>query len=233
MSRGDHIANTRLGRLFRGQTAIDFYGHRRIGLIVAVTVLVVTIVSLGTRGLNLGLDFEGGVAWDVPAGEEFGVDEAADVLSADGVSPSGAKIQLRSSETDDLVTVQVEELPAEQIERLTNDFAEAAGVSTDEISFSFTSSTWGSEITEAAVRALIIFLLVVALFISIRFEWRMALAALTAMAHDVVVTVGAYSVFQLRSWLGCCANIPTARTPSPARSWARPWRPISRCWAPP
>ncbi len=196
MSRGDHIAKSRFGRLFRGQTAIDFYGHRRIGLVVAIIVVVVTSVSLLTRGLNLGLDFEGGVAWDVPASEEFGVDEAEDVLSSEGVSPAGAKIQLRSSESDDLVTVQVEELPTEQIERLTASFADAAGVEIADISFSFTSSTWGSEITEAAVRALIIFLAIVALFISIRFEWRMALAALTAMAHDVIATVGVYSVFQ-------------------------------------
>ena len=56
MSRGDHIAATGLGRMYRGQTAIDFYGKRRIGMIVAVVVILVTFVSLFTRGLNLGLD---------------------------------------------------------------------------------------------------------------------------------------------------------------------------------
>ena len=79
---------------------------------------------------------------------------------------------------------------------LTANFAGAAGVTVDEVSFSFTSSTWGGEITNAAVRALVIFLVLVAIFISIRFEWRMAVAALAAMAHDVIVTVGFYSLFQ-------------------------------------
>ena len=149
-----------------------------------------------TQGLNLGLDFEGGDAWDIPASETFGVDEAADVLIANDVSTSGARIQLRSSETSDVVTVQVKELPRDQAAAVTAGFAEAAGVTVNEISFSFTSSTWGAEITDKAIRALVIFLLVVALFISVRFEWRMALAAIAAMVNDVIVAVGVYSVFQ-------------------------------------
>jgi preprotein translocase subunit SecF len=196
MSRGDQIATSGLGRLYRGQTAIDFYGKRRISLIVALAVLVVTIGSLWFRGLNLGLDFEGGDAWDIPASEQFGVDEAQDVLSANDVSTTGAKIQIRSSDSDDFVTVQVEELPTAQAEQVTADFAEAAGVEVQDISFSFTSSTWGSEITEKAVRALVIFLVLVSIFISLRFEWRMAASALVAMVHDVLLTVGVYALFQ-------------------------------------
>ena len=81
MSRGDQIASTGLGRMFRGQTAIDFYGKRRVGLVVAVIVVVVTFGALFTRGLNLGLDFEGGDAWDIPASETFTTDDAATVRS--------------------------------------------------------------------------------------------------------------------------------------------------------
>lgn len=196
MSELDHIQRTRFGRLYHGQTAIDFYGRRRVGLIVAVVVVVVTVLSLFTRGLNLGLDFEGGEAWDIPASEEFGVDEAVDVLDENGISTAGAKVQRRTSESSDVVTVQLEVLPRETSALLTEEFAAAAGVETQDISFSFTSATWGGEITDAAVRALVIFLIIVSIFISLRFEWRMAVAALAAMAHDVVITVGVYSVFQ-------------------------------------
>jgi preprotein translocase subunit SecF len=195
MSRGDHIASTALGRLFRGQTAIDFYAKRRVGLIVAVIVVVVTVLSIFTRGLNLGLDFEGGDAWDVPASDSFGVDQASDVLEENGISTTGARIQRRSSDSTDLVTVQIEEVTTAEADTLTNAFAVAAGVEFEEVNFSFTSSTWGGEITNAALRALFIFLIIVSIFISIRFEWRMALAALAAMVHDVVLVVGAYSVF--------------------------------------
>ena len=196
MTLDTSVSTTGLGRLFRGQTAIDFYGKRKVGLILAVIAVIVTFGSLFAQGLNLGLDFEGGDAWDIPASEAFGVDEATDVLQANDVSTTGARIQLRSSETSDVVTVQVEELPREQAEVVTADFAEAAGVTVEDISFSFTSSTWGAEITEKAVRALVIFLVVVAVFISVRFEWRMALAAIAAMVNDVIVAVGVYSVFQ-------------------------------------
>ncbi len=196
MTLDTSVSQSGIGRMFRGQTAIDFYGKRKVGLILAVLAVVVTFGSLLTQGLNLGLDFEGGDAWDIPASETFGVDEAIDVLNANDVSTSGARIQLRSSETSDVVTVQVEELPREQAAAVTADFAEAAGVTVEDISFSFTSSTWGAEITEKAVRALVIFLFVVAVFISLRFEWRMAVAAIAAMVNDVIVAVGVYSVFQ-------------------------------------
>ncbi|MEM8618326.1 MAG: protein translocase subunit SecF [Actinomycetota bacterium] len=195
-TRIDDIAPTGLGRLYRGQTAVDFYGRRRIGLIVAVIAVVLTVGSLLLQGLNLGLDFEGGDAWDVPASETFGVEEADAVLADNGVSTTSARIQRRTSELNDLITVQTPVLDRDVAVQITEDFAIAADVTVDDINFSFTSSTWGSDITEAAVRALIIFLVIVSIFISIRFEWRMALAALTAMAHDVLVTVGVYSLFQ-------------------------------------
>ncbi len=198
MSRGDHIASTGLGRLYRGQTAVDFYGHRRIGLVVAIVVIVATFGSLFTRGLNLGLDFEGGQAWDVPATNGFDVDAAEDILSDNGVSTVGAKLQRRSPQgsDDDFIRIQIEEVPQATADQLSADFAAAAGVERNEVTFEFTSSSWGRDITEKAVRALVIFLIIAALFISLRFEWRMALSALVAMVHDVLATVGVYTVFQ-------------------------------------
>ncbi|WP_420450403.1 protein translocase subunit SecF [Ilumatobacter sp.] len=196
MNRPDDIASSGPGRLYRGQTAIDFYGARRFGLIAAVVIVVVTTLSLLTQGLNLGLDFEGGQAWDVPATNGFDPEAAEDVLQDNGVSIAGSKIQERASETTSLVTVQITEVSQQAADRLTEAFAEASGSTTDEVSFSFTSSSWGRDITEKAVRALVIFLAVVAVFISIRFEWRMAVAALAAMAHDVLFTVGVYTVFR-------------------------------------
>ncbi len=118
------------------------------------------------------------------------------MLRDNGVSVSGSKIQLREAEALSFVAVQIEVVPTEQAEQITADFAAAAGVEVDEISFAFTSSSWGDDITQKALRALVIFLIVVAIFISIRFEWRMAVAALAAMAHDVLLAVGVYTVFQ-------------------------------------
>jgi preprotein translocase subunit SecF len=188
------IAPTGIGRLYRGQTAIDFVGHRRIGFMISGVLILLTIVSLSTRGLNLGIDFEGGVAWDVPA-DELTIDEAEDVLSANGLDVSDARIQTRSSESGELVKVQVSDQPAEVRTAVQQDLAEAAGVDVDDVSVNAVSSSWGRDITDKAIRALVIFVVVVSIFISIRFEWRMAIAALVAMAHDVVISVGIYSLF--------------------------------------
>ena len=196
MSRADQIAPTGAGRLYRGQTAVDFYGHRRIGLIAAIVIVVVTIVSLVAQGLNLGLDFEGGQAWDVPAGENFDVDAAEQVLSDNGVDPSGAKIQQRDSDSRSVIAIQIEVVDEATAQSITDGFAAASTASADDLNFEFTSSSWGADITRSAVRALVIFLIIVAIFISIRFEWRMAIAALAAMAHDVLFAVGVYTVFQ-------------------------------------
>ena len=188
------IASTRTGRLYRGQTSFDFYGRRRIGFIFSAVLLVASAVSLVSSGLNLGIDFEGGIVWDVPA-SSFTIEDAEAILRDNGIDPSGAQIQERTSDSGGLIKIQVADQPAEVREQLRSAFAESAAVSADEISVNAVSSTWGREITEKAIRALVIFLLVVAVFISIRFEWRVALASIIAMVHDVAISVGIYSLF--------------------------------------
>jgi preprotein translocase subunit SecF len=189
------IKSSGVGRLFEGQTSIDFIGRRKVGIAISGLLLAATIVSLLTQGLNLGIDFEGGVSWDVPAAE-FTVEEAEDVLRANGLSTEGARLQERSSDSGDFVKVQVGDQPEEVGAALRQAFATAANVPIDEVNVNLVSSSWGSEITRKAVNALLIFLALVTVFISIRFEWRMAIGAIAAMVHDVLISVGIYSIFQ-------------------------------------
>jgi preprotein translocase subunit SecF len=184
------------GRLVESQTAIDFVGRRWVGITISAILIVLTVISLFTRGLNLGIDFEGGVSWDVPAANGFDAGDAEELLGDNGLSAEGARIQERSSESGTFVKVQISDQPAEVGEAMRQVFAEAAGVSTDDVNVNLVSSTWGEEITEKAVRALVIFLALVAIFIALRFEWRMAIASIVAMLHDVVISVGIYSMFQ-------------------------------------
>jgi len=146
------------------------------------------------RGLVLGIDFEGGVSWDVPAAS-LTVDDARDILSEYGISVEGAKIQERNSDSGDIIKVQVSDQPADVRVELQEAFATAAGVDRAEVSVASVSATWGAEITRKALTALVVFLALIALYISFRFEWRMALTAIVAMLHDVVVSVGIYSIF--------------------------------------
>jgi preprotein translocase subunit SecF len=189
-----HVAKTRWRRLVLGQTAIDFWGRRWVGFGISIALIVISIISLTINGLNLGLDFTGGVAWDVPA-QNLSVDDARSILGDNGIDGSEATIQERSSDSGNIIKVQVDDQPAQVRTQLQEAFAKAAGVSVNDVSVSSVSSRWGWEITKKAISALAIFLGLIALFISIRFEWRMALSAILAMIHDVLIAVGIYSVF--------------------------------------
>jgi preprotein translocase subunit SecF len=190
------IARTGVGRLFEGQTSIDFIGRRKTGLAISLTLLVATVISLFAQGLNLGIDFEGGISWDVPAINGFTVDDASSLLNDNGLSTEGARLQTRSSDSGEFIKVQVGDQPEEVGAQLRDAFAIAAGVDVDDVNVNLVSSSWGAEITNKALEALVIFIFVVAIFISLRFEWRMALAAIVAMVHDVLISVGIYSIFQ-------------------------------------
>ncbi|MEO5901672.1 MAG: protein translocase subunit SecF, partial [Ilumatobacteraceae bacterium] len=181
------------GRLYHGETSIDFYGRRWWGLGLSIALIVITFGSLAVRGLNLGIDFEGGVSYEVPA-QNFTVSQARDILSENGVNTDSAKIVERTSTAGKNILVQTEDQPLDKQQALRQALAKGAGVDEQSVSSSSVSSTWGSSITKKAVRALIIFLVLVALFIAWRFEWRMAMGAIVAMVHDVLISVGVYSV---------------------------------------
>ncbi|MSO59255.1 MAG: protein translocase subunit SecF [Ilumatobacteraceae bacterium] len=187
----------RLRRLYRGETTVDFYGRRKFGFALSLLIGVITVVSLISQGINLGIDFKGGVAWEVPASKTFGVDEARATLTANSVTAKDAKIQTLTSGIDRRIRIQVGDQPTEKIDALKQAFAKDAGVDADQVSVAAVSSTWGRSITEKALRALIVFFALVSLYIAFRFEWKMALAAIIAMVHDVLVSVGVYSLLGL------------------------------------
>ena len=182
-------------RLYNGETTFDFFGRRWWGFGLSIALVIITLGSLLVQGLNLGIDFKGGVAWEAPATGELTVDMARDVLDANNVDSDNAKIQILGSGDGERIRVQVGEQSETLRSAVQADLAEKAGVELSEVSISEVSSSWGRSITEKAIRALIVFFLLVSLYISWRFEWKMAIAAIAAMAHDVVVSVGIYSVF--------------------------------------
>lgn len=182
-----------MGRLYRGETTFNFVGRQKIGFGFSLALLVITLLSLYSRGLNLGIDFEGGVAWEVPA-TSLTIDQARAVLDKNGISTTDAKIQTLSGADGVRIRVQVGDQTPEVRVKVQEALAAAAKVTTQDVSVAAVSSSWGRTITEKALRALGVFLLVVSLYIAWRFEWKMALAAIIAMAHDVLLSVGIYSV---------------------------------------
>lgn len=181
-------------RLYRGETTFDFIGRRVIGFAISLIIVLSGAVSLLVQGLELGIDFRGGVAWEVPAGTLTDTDARA-VLDANGVESANAKIQFLTGSELQVMRVQVGDQPEETRLAVQKSFAELAKVEPQEVSVASVSSSWGRSITEKAVRALIVFFVIVSLYISWRLEWKMAITAIVAMVHDVLLSVGVYSIF--------------------------------------
>jgi preprotein translocase subunit SecF len=177
-------------RLYHGETAFDFVGRWRRWALLSGTVILIGLISLVFTGLNLGIDFKGGTSWEVKA-PGVSVNEARDALRGEGLAD--AKIQIVGS---DLLRVQQDigegtTARAKQ-ERVKETLSKLAGGS--EVSVNAVGASWGHDITRKAERALVFFFVAIALYISIRFEWKMAVAALAAVVHDILVTVGVYSL---------------------------------------
>ena len=183
-----------LGRLYHGETSFDFVGKRKLGFAFSLILVLLTLGSLFTRGLSLGIDFEGGVAWQVPSSATMDVDAARSVLNDNGIQTENAKVQTLTSGTTTSIRIQVGDQTAEVRAKVQAELATKAVVDINEVSVSSVSSSWGRSITEKAVRALIVFMVLVGIYIAWRFEWRMALAAILAMLHDVLISVGVYSL---------------------------------------
>jgi preprotein translocase subunit SecF len=186
-----------MSRLFRGETTINFYGRRNIGFIASGLLIIVTVGSLFAQGLNLGIDFKGGVAFEVPVAGTMSEAKAKEILVANKIRTDNAKIQTLTSGSTERIRIQLGDLPVETRTTIQEALAKAANATVNDVSVATVSSTWGRNITVKAINALLIFFLIVSLFIAWRFEWRMALSAIAAMVHDVGISVGVYSVFKL------------------------------------
>lgn len=178
-------------RAARGENAISFGKWWPRGLILSAVLILISLLSLFTRGLNLGIDFEGGTSWEVPAP---GVTVADARDSLEEIGEDQAKIQIVGA---DILRVQSGTSDVEVQEQVRQNLAELAGVDAAEVSVSTVGPSWGDEITRSAERALVIFLIVMLIYLSIRLEWQMAVGTVVAMVHDIVISVGVYSVFQL------------------------------------
>lgn len=182
------------GRLYRGETTIDFVGRRKWGFYFSGLLVLVSLFSFGFRGLNLGIDFEGGVSWEFST-ETVQIGDVEEILAANGIEATTAKIQELSGSDGRRLRVQTADQAEEVRLAVKQQLAERAEIESQEVSEARVSSSWGSSLTNKAVRALLVFFVLVSLFIAWRFEWKMAVAAFAAMVHDVVISVGVYSVF--------------------------------------
>jgi preprotein translocase subunit SecF len=178
-------------KLYHGDTHINFIGRSRIFFTVSALLVLVSIVSLLTRGLKLGIDFEGGVVWEVPSGGAS-IEDARSTLTDLGIND--AKVQTQDNNGTEELRIQAEPLEAAESDKVTAELAKLTDSTVDDVNFNEVGPSWGREISDKAVRALVVFLVLVTLYITLRFEWMMAIPTLVALIHDVVITAGVYSI---------------------------------------
>src|ERR1039457_68970 len=191
-------------RLYRGETTFDFVGRKRTWFTISTLIIVAGIISIILRGgLNLGIQFKGGTEWTVAA-PGVSQTQATNAMQAAGLT--SPVVQLLGQGTHQQLNVQADLnklSPNAQVaeeNRVEVALAKLTKTTPETIKNNRTQvgPTWGSQITNKAITALIIFFIVVGIYISIRFEPKMAAAAFVAMVHDILVTVGVYSLFNFQ-----------------------------------
>jgi preprotein translocase subunit SecF len=169
-------------RMYHGDTSFDIVGRRRLWFTISGVLVLVSLVSLVVPGLNFGIDFKGGAVFRVQP--ERPVTEA-EVRRA--VGPAAEVVQVTESEP-------TQELGQPEVARIRTELAELAGVERNEVSTENIGSKWGSTVSRKAVIALLVFLVVVTIYVSLRMEFKMAVAALVALLHDLIITCGIFAL---------------------------------------
>jgi preprotein translocase subunit SecF len=179
------------GKLYRGEVSYDFVGHRRRWYAVSGVILLIAVLSLIFRPLNLGVEFQGGSVFTVPTATGT-IDQARAVAAANNV-PEPVVTEVTSGSSRSL-RVQTQDLSTSGNQAMIKSLATEFNTPAETINAQIVGPSWGKEITKKAFTGLVVFLILIAVFLSLYFEWRMAVAALVALIHDLVVTIGIYSL---------------------------------------
>jgi preprotein translocase subunit SecF len=190
---------SRLGNaLYEGDVSVDFVGRRYLWYAISGVIVILAASGLYFKGLNLGIEFEGGVEYTVslPHSQvtQANVDKIRDAIS--GTDIPEAKTPIVTTSGDKAIRAQTEEMSNDETDKVIAAIADEMGVDGDsKISTQEVGASWGSQVRDRAITGLIVFLVLVVLFIWAYFrQWKMSVGAMVALAHDLVITVGVYAL---------------------------------------
>ncbi|KUL27102.1 protein translocase subunit SecF [Streptomyces regalis] len=176
-------------RLHRGEVGYDFVGNRKIWYGISILITITAIVGLAVRGLNMGIEFQGGAVFTTPAKTAASVSQAEKY--AEEASGHDAIVQKLGNGS---LRIQVAGIDTNQADRVSAELAKDLGVAEKDVTGELVGPSWGEQIANKAWQGLGIFLVLVVIYLAIAFEWRMALAAFVALIHDITITVGIYAL---------------------------------------
>ncbi|MFD9222858.1 protein translocase subunit SecF [Streptomyces sp. NPDC060064] len=175
-------------RLYRGEVGYDFVAKRKIWYGISILITITAIVGLAVRGLNLGIEFKGGAVFTTPS-TSVSVSQAQSY--AKEISGHEAIVQKLGNGG---LRIQVSELDQTQANKVNETLSDKLNIPKDKINAEIVGPSWGEQIANKAWTGLAVFMLLVVIYLAIAFEWRMAIAALIALIHDLTITIGVYAL---------------------------------------
>ncbi|MER5291987.1 protein translocase subunit SecF [Streptomyces pharetrae] len=178
-------------RLHRGEVGYDFVKNRKIWYGISILITITAIVGLAVRGLNMGIEFQGGAVFTTGK-TSVSVSQAEEY--AEEASGHDAIVQKLGNGDDGSLRIQVAGIDTERADQIKDTLAEDMKVDPESINAELVGPSWGDQIANKAWQGLGIFLILVVIYLAIAFEWRMAVAAFIALIHDITITVGIYAL---------------------------------------
>ncbi|MER8085203.1 protein translocase subunit SecF [Streptomyces sp. NPDC058316] len=175
-------------RLYRGEVGYDFIGKRKIWYGVSILITITAIVGLAVSGLNMGIEFKGGAVFTTPK-TSVSVDEAENIAT----EASGHQAIVQKLGNGGL-RIQITEVDTAKSDQIKTQLSKDLDVPTEKIAADLVGPSWGEQIANKAWTGLGVFMVLVVIYLAIAFEWRMAVAALVALIHDITITVGIYAL---------------------------------------
>ncbi|MEU5346261.1 protein translocase subunit SecF [Streptomyces sp. NPDC020766] len=175
-------------RLHRGEIGYDFVGKRKIWYGVSILITITAIVGLAVRGLNMGIEFQGGAVFTT---ERTSISVSQAETYAEEASGHDAIVQKLGNGG---LRIQIAGIDTGKSDQIKQELAKDLKVDAEKINADLVGPSWGDQVANKAWQGLAIFMVLVVIYLAIAFEWRMAAAALVALIHDITITVGVYAL---------------------------------------
>ncbi|GIH79180.1 protein translocase subunit SecF [Planobispora longispora] len=172
-----------VSRLYRGEVNVDFVGRQKLWYSLSAFLLVISVAGLIVNGLNLGVEFKGGSVFSFKA-------PSATIEQVRGTIQEAGAHQVIVQTTNNGWRVTTESLPEQEVTAVQNAVTKRFG---GDVTLQVIGGSWGGQVADKAVIGLIVFMLAIILYLTMAFEWKMALAAIVALIHDLVITAGVYA----------------------------------------
>lgn len=185
MSRFSNLGH----RLYQGEISFDFVGRRKIWYSISAAIAAAALIGLTVIGLHLSIDFKGGSVYTVKkpgltiSQAQTSIDKIVGDSTPQVQATGDGQIRVQVSSNDKIQSAEV-------VQKLSTDL----GIDQSAINAQVVGPSWGQQISQKALTGLIVFMILVTAYLAIAFEWRMAVAALVALIHDLLITIGVYAL---------------------------------------